>query len=318
MTAKLDEARPLIANYGGGVDSTAMLVEMWRRRIVPDVVIFADVGSEKPETYEYIEMFSRWLSARGLPEVTVVRRNKSRPSKTGPGYDTIEGNCLQNRTLPSLAFGRKSCSLKWKADPMDKWHRSWQPAIDKWASGGKPTKCLGYDSGPADSRRAVGRTEDDLFIYRYPLREWGWTREDCVEQIVRAGLPVPVKSACFFCPASKPWELLWLATEHPDLFKRAIVIEDRAQPNLDTVEGLWRSSTKKRSGSWRKWGEQNGIISRRKWANGGASGRKRRRTVEIIMPKRKLREMARKDMPATAGTAQGGCPLDAQVRLHPL
>ncbi len=297
MDETLGDARPLIVNYGGGVDSTAMLVELVRRGIRPGAILFADVGSEKPETYEYVEMFSRWLADREFPTVTTVRRNKSRPSKTGPGYTTIEGNCLQNRTLPSLAFGRKSCSLKWKAEPMDKWHKSWQPAIDKWASGGKPTKCLGYDNGPADSRRAIGRTEDDLFLYRYPLREWGWTREDCVEQIVQVGLPVPVKSACFFCPASKQWELLWLAAEHPDLFARAIAIEDKAQPTLDTVEGLWRSSTKKRPGSWRKWAEQNGIISARNIA-------------EIIMPQKDLLKLARADMPATAGTVQAPLPTE--------
>ena len=31
---------------------------------------------------------------------------------------------------------------------------------------------------------------------------------------------VPIKSACFFCPASKVWELFWLAGYHPDLLER--------------------------------------------------------------------------------------------------
>lgn len=41
----------------------------------------------------------------------------------------------------------------------------------------------------------------DRYEIRYPLREWGLTRRDCGKMIADAGLPVPPKSACFFCPA---------------------------------------------------------------------------------------------------------------------
>jgi hypothetical protein len=250
---------PLVLNYGGGVDSTALAIGLLARGIRPDLILFADTGSEKPETYAYVELFSAWLVERGMPAVTVVRRPKSRPSHTGPGYTTLEGNCLQNCTLPSLAFGRKSCSLKWKAAPMDRWLGSWAPAIEAWARGEKPVKMIGYDCSPADSRRAVGKNEDERFRYVYPLREWGWDRERCEREIVAAGLPLPMKSACFFCPASKPAEVRWLAETHPDLFVRAVAIEDAARPYLDTVQGLWREATKTRPGSWRAFGEQHGL-----------------------------------------------------------
>ena len=44
---------PLIVSYGMGVDSTALLVGFAERGIRPDMVLFADVGAEKPETYDY-------------------------------------------------------------------------------------------------------------------------------------------------------------------------------------------------------------------------------------------------------------------------
>lgn len=245
---------PLIANLGGGVDSSAMLVEMTRRGIKPDYIMFADTGSEKPETYDWVARFSDWLVENGIPAVTWVRRPKSRPSKTGPGYTSLEGNCRQNSTIPSLAFGRKSCSLKWKAVPMDK-HLSMQPDIQRaWAAGVKPIKLIGFDCSPADSRRS-GKTEDDSYQYAYPLRDWGWTRSHCIEAIKGAGLEVPPKSACFFCPASKPEELRELSRKHPELFERALAMEDQAKPHLKTIRGLGRNW------SWRDWAEKEGLAT---------------------------------------------------------
>lgn len=252
---------PLIVNLGMGVDSVAMLIGLHARMERPDLVIFADTGSEKPETYGYIATIDSWLVAVGFPNVTIVRR----PSTAG--YGSLEENCIANETLPSLAFGYKSCSLKWKADAMDRWLlgvmrgpnpvKGWAPALAARAAGLKPVKCIGYDAGPKDSKRAINRTEDENFVYRYPLREWGWDREECVRQITRAGLPVPMKSACFFCPASKPWELMVLAARHPELLLRSLAMEDRARAGkhgLKKVAGLWRKQ------SWRAWCEAQGIV----------------------------------------------------------
>lgn len=270
------QGAPLIVNYGAGVDSTAMLLGFIKLGIVPDLVMFADTGIEKPETYAYLDTMDAHLVANGFPTITRVMRPHSRPSKTGPGYATLEGNALQNDTLPSLAFGGKSCSLKWKAEPMDAWIRgkrlgngeTWAPAAAAWSKGLRPVKCIGYDNGPADSRRATNRTEDDAeklkgsekgkpFSYRYPLRDWGWAREQCVEAIIEAGLPLPLKSACFMCPASKPAEVLWLAAAHPEHFLRSIFVEDNAVTagNLkSTTVGLGRKW------SWRAKAESLGIL----------------------------------------------------------
>lgn len=70
-------------------------------------------------------------------------------------------------------------------------------------------------------------------------------------------MPVPPKSACFYCPSTKPEELIQLARRHPDLARRAVVMEDRARPHLTKIQGLWGTGVKgtrggkKRPGSWR-------------------------------------------------------------------
>lgn len=238
---------PLTVAYGMGVDSTALLVGFAERGIRPDKILFADTGSEKPETYQYgRDVMPDFLRSVGFPEITVVRY-RPKNFKNWPPYGSLEENCLTNSTLPSLAFGFKSCSQKWKIAPQDKWMASWEPAVAAWEAGMKVRKTIGYDAGPADMRRRnhAGGLEDPLYGYEYPLIDLGWDRDRCKEIIASAGLPVPPKSACYFCPATKPHELHEMS---PDLLRRIVMIETRATPKLGKVEGLWRSSTKKRPG----------------------------------------------------------------------
>jgi 3'-phosphoadenosine 5'-phosphosulfate sulfotransferase (PAPS reductase)/FAD synthetase len=94
---------PLVVAYGLGVDSTAMLVELVSRDIRPDLILFADTGGEKPETYAYLNVIQPYLAKVGFPPVTTVRYQPKRAS-----YSTLEDQCLHTGTLPSLAYGGKS------------------------------------------------------------------------------------------------------------------------------------------------------------------------------------------------------------------
>src|SRR5688572_29721776 len=107
---------PLVVSYGAGVDSTAMLVAFVRRGIRPDYILFADPGGEKPETLAFLPLMDAYLHAAGFPPITTVRY-EPRDFKHWPPYHTLEENCLTNGTLPSLAFGFRSCSQKWKIVP---------------------------------------------------------------------------------------------------------------------------------------------------------------------------------------------------------
>src|SRR5690349_20131082 len=64
---------PLMVAYGAGVNSTAMLVEFARRGIRPDLILFADTGWEKPETYQYLGVVRPFLKSVGFPDLVVVR-----------------------------------------------------------------------------------------------------------------------------------------------------------------------------------------------------------------------------------------------------
>jgi hypothetical protein len=251
---------PVMIALGMGVDSVAMTIEMFERGMPIDQVLFADTGSERPETYEYEAIFSRWMRDRSIP-YEKVRYSPKRLTKNQPHYNTLEENMLTNGTLPSISFGfsRHSCSSKWKLTPQHDWTKRWEPAIEIWAAGGKVRKAIGYDCSPADIRRHAKREgyDDSLYELFYPLREWGWVREQCMDRIQRAGLPIWSKSACFFCAASKVDEIRSL----PKVYLRRIVLmEARAHPRLKKIEGLWCRTVKGMRGAQAKPGSMTAFI----------------------------------------------------------
>ena len=105
-----------IVSFGGGTNSTAMIIGMYQHKIPIDLILFADTGGEQPHTYAFIETFNRWLVERGLPEITIVQYY----NKYGDRL-TLEQECINSGTLPSTAYGFKRCSLKHKIGTQDKY-----------------------------------------------------------------------------------------------------------------------------------------------------------------------------------------------------
>lgn len=211
----------LAVAFGGGTNSTAMLCGFRERGIKPDLILFADTGGELPETYEHVmEMDTQCRIWWGIGIETV--------RKTYQGeFEGLEKNCVRKRMLPSLAYGRKTCSQKYKVEPQT---RRMLRFMDEHGVT-DIRKAIGYDAGESHRQiakdhmvHAKGRTEH----FWYPLVEWGWRRDECVAAIARHGLTQPGKSACFFCPAMKRGEILRLKETRPDLFARALEIERNA------------------------------------------------------------------------------------------
>jgi hypothetical protein len=213
--------QPVVVAYGMGVDSTAMLVGLHQRGIRPDLILFADTGGEKPDTYLYAPIIRQWLRDVDFPQFEVVRY---RPP-IAP-YDSLYGECWKNNTLPSLAFRMKSCSIKWKRVPQDRRVQGWEPALACWNTGQRVRKLIGFDA-TENRRRYADRGNDPLYQHWYPLMDWQMDRDRCIRLIADAGLPVPVKSACFFCPASKQHEVVQLGVDSPELQRAALTLEKR-------------------------------------------------------------------------------------------
>ena len=44
----------IVVAFGVGVDSTALLIGLRERRVIPDLIVFADTNSEKPEAIRHL------------------------------------------------------------------------------------------------------------------------------------------------------------------------------------------------------------------------------------------------------------------------
>lgn len=221
MTEKLR-----IISYGGGVQSTAMIVLAVQERIGHvDAALFSNVGddSEHPATLDYVRnVMIPWAAERGLP-VHELRRTRKDGS-----IDSLWTELMrpESRSIPipvrmsSGAPGTRNCTDTFKIKVIGKWLKAQgcgktRPAADV---------LIGIS---VDEIERAGRGRDTAWESRvYPLLDLGLSRSDCEQVIRSAGLPVPPKSSCFFCPFHRPIRWAEMRRDEPDLFNRSQQLED--------------------------------------------------------------------------------------------
>ena len=217
----LSASAVIVVSYGGGTDSTAMLIGMAKNGIVPDHILFADTGGEKEKTYGYIPYFNKWLLRNGMPEIEIVRY------KTKDGVElTLEQDCLNNNTIPAIAFGWKTCSQKFKIQPQEKFIKERYPE-------NQIIHFIGYEVG---EQRRMKDNPLANHVNIYPLIHWGWNRQKCEETILNENICLPGKSACFFCPNSKKYEILRLSEDE----KTRVKAMEANATKLAELKGLGR------------------------------------------------------------------------------
>jgi hypothetical protein len=190
-----------IFNFGAGVNSTALAIEMRNRGQKPDLTIFADTGCELPETYAHLEIMKKWFEDNGW-DFRIVK------SKYGNLYDYYFNKGL----IPSRQF--RDCTDKFKKIPITK-------ELKVFKKEGV-NQIIGIDCGEKQRCRASG---SQWISFDYPLVRWNIDRKGCIRIIKNEGMKIPEKSGCFLCPfqSYKMWQRL--ATMHPDLFRKAVLME---------------------------------------------------------------------------------------------
>ena len=219
-----------ILSYGGGTNSTALLLEWVRKGKGLDAVIFADTGSEQPFTYEFIDTYIKpYCSDHGIPfETTFYTSSKKvRGVKEGHWEEdqqvSIYDYYQYNKMIPSMIF--RSCTGKFKIEPIKKLVKEKYP---------DSIQLIGIDAGETRRAKRVRDPETGEWIYlypdkKYPLIDWDIDREGCSKIISDYGWPSPEKSGCYFCPFQDKKSWVKLYNKSPDLFNESIKLEQNGR-----------------------------------------------------------------------------------------
>jgi hypothetical protein len=211
----------------------------------PHAIVMADPGSERRATEVYRDTVMRdWLVSVGFPPVTVIDRiSEGAFNPRAWRLETLYDEVMRRKTLPSIAYGPKKCSAKYKGDTQRWWVGRQEWALAEWASGRKLVRLIGYDRG--ESQRVLNSSpntwELERFEVWFPLHDNDLDRDDCEVVIASEGLPIPPKSSCGWCPANTREEWDELRVTDPDLFEEGLAMSRNAtEVTTPDVVGLMR------------------------------------------------------------------------------
>ena len=217
-----------IFSSGGGVQSTAALVLSARGEIDFPIHVFSNVGddSEHPETLAYVrEIAEPYAAENGIEfhEIRWLRRDGTRRSLREHIFLTEHSIPIPARMGNSGAPGNRTWTADFKIKVVDRW-------IAEHGGKGKAVT-VGLGISTDEIHRARIRSVEIVRGFEktitYPLIDLMFSRSSCVALIADAGLPIPPRSSCYFCPFRSNAYWINLRRESPDLFDDAVAIEDR-------------------------------------------------------------------------------------------
>jgi 3'-phosphoadenosine 5'-phosphosulfate sulfotransferase (PAPS reductase)/FAD synthetase len=190
-----------IVCFSGGKDSTAMLLRMLELKMPIDRIVFADTGFEFPELYEYIERIEKHIGRkieRVYPEKSFENwfYGKSTRGKS-------EG---QTRGFPLRIY-----PCYWSREAKIKPLTALQKEGDNVFIG------IAFDEQE--------RMQKETNLIKYPLVEWRWTEQKCIDYLNEKNLFNPLyvnfdRLGCFFCPKQNEKSIYVLWKNYPDLWKK--------------------------------------------------------------------------------------------------
>ena len=230
-----------ICGISGGKDSSALAIYL--RDKVPEMeYFFCDTGAELPETYEYLTRLEVLLGK------SIVRLNAQR------GFDhwfeVFRG------TLPSPQM--RWCTKNMKIKPIEEWVGS--------------TSTLSYVAIRVDESNRKGHISTKPNIQtRFPFIEDRIDHDGVMRILVNAGIGLPAyyewrtRSGCYFCFYQRKTEWIGLADRHPDLFERAVAIEQKVlrDAGIDGDADFGNQAMRGRQYTWSGGETLSELLSRR-------------------------------------------------------
>lgn len=225
----VEGAKLRVLSLGAGVQSTTLALMAAHGEIgpMPDHAIFADTGAEPAAVYEQV----KWLrSGNVLPfPINGVSAGNLQADVEGAAAG-IGGMWSRPPFFVKSAKNRlgqvnRQCTQDYKIEPIRKEHRrllGFKPRqripdaqVEVW---------IGIST---DETVRAGASYENWSVNRFPLLEKGMSRQDCEAWLIRNGYPVPIKSACTFCPYRTDAEWRWMRDNDPASWAIAVEIDRR-------------------------------------------------------------------------------------------
>lgn len=165
---------------------------------------FCDTGAELAETYEYLTRLEAVLGRE------IIRLNADRGFEHW--FEVYRG------TLPSPQV--RWCTKNMKIKPLEAW------------LGDDVAVCYVAIRSDEAHRKGYVSTKPNIQTV-FPFVEAGIDQDGVMKILEDAGLGLPkyyewrTRSGCYFCFYQRKAEWVGLADRHPDLFKRAVAIEQK-------------------------------------------------------------------------------------------
>lgn len=254
-----------ICGISGGKDSSALAIYMRDR--VPDMeYFFCDTGAELPETYKYLAKLEVVL---GKP---IARLNSDRDF--AHYFEVFRG------TLPSPQM--RWCTSLLKIKPLEEWIGE-EDAVSYVAIRADESNRKGYVSTKPNIRTCFPFVEDQV------------DHAGVVRILEDAGINLPeyyrwrTRSGCYFCFFQRKAEWVGLADNHPELFEKAVAIEQKTlkDAGLDGDASFAASGMKGRQYTWSDGETLTELLARRdeimrRHAESMERAKKRRKNLPLI------------------------------------
>lgn len=207
------------------MQSTAMLVLAAQGVIDYKIFLFCNVGndSEHPATLKYVrEVAMPYAQANGI-ELIELHRVK-RTGETETLYQRLTRPGSRSIGIPVRMYngapGNRSCTADFKIKVVDRWLREHNAKVE----GAQVGIGISLDEFQRMKPNMDPATRD-WKENKFPLIDLRMTRQDCINVIQQAGLPVPPKSSCWFCPFHTLSKWQEMRIHEPELFQKSVGLE---------------------------------------------------------------------------------------------
>jgi hypothetical protein len=203
----------VVISYGGGVQSTALVVLAMRECWAIDEIVHVDLlDAESPATREYVARFREWLRRDHGRDITIIERDLYGDMLARPGFTPVPWHGRREKFML-----KRQCTREYKVAPLARYLYDRYPA-------GRIRLMLGIS---VDEYHRMRDSSAARIEHVYPLVDRRLTRWQCRDIIERAGLAVPWRSSCWFCPYRSVVSQWALVQRYPDLAGMAQALEDR-------------------------------------------------------------------------------------------